>query len=245
MFILTSSAVILLILIAAGLALFWGKKRQVVAEDNVAVTVNKDGFIKRILPPGRHTLAPFEKIEFTLETKNKLTANQAAQIATADGVLVTINWSGIYTLNPQLITENVSQRLRNLPYAEKAIARQTDICLRKFIGEQTTPELFNPAIRERLERHLSQLVADRLKSLGIVLVSLNLQAIDLPREVTEAMNKARAMAALDNAIRQLDPATREVVRGVYQLDEMLHWDHYLPVPTRLGMKRLETSAQIR
>ncbi len=243
MFFLTSSAAIVVFLLVAGAAFFWHKKRQVVAEDSVAVTVNHDGFIKRILPAGRHTLQPYEKIEFTLETKTKLTANQAAHIATADGILVAINWSGVYTIQPELITENRSQRLRSLPNADKIIARQTDICLRKLIGEQTVQDLFNPTARQQLESQLNQLLAERLKPLGLAFSGLSLQAIDLPREVADALNKARAIATLDGAIRQLDPTTREVVRGVYQLDEILHWDAYLPMPSRLGMKRMESVAQ--
>jgi len=162
-------------------------------------------------------------------------------IATGDGLPVNINWSGTYALRPQLITEpeSRSQRLRGLPNAEKAIARQVDIHLRKLVGGQTIRELFNPATRERLERQLSQLLAERLKPQGIALNGINLQSIELPNEVAEALNKAKAIETLDGAIRQLDPTTREVVRGVYQLDEILHWDQYLPLPSRATMKKME------
>jgi hypothetical protein len=59
--------------------------------------------------------------------------------------------------------------------------------------------------------------------------------------VAKALNKAVAIETLDSAIRQLDPTTREVVRSAYQLDEILHWDAYLPVPSRHMMKRMETA----
>lgn len=211
---------------------------RLVPEDGVAITVDRNGFIKRVLPAGRHILHPFERIEFMLETKTKLTANQVMAAATSDGLLVTVNWSGVYSLRPGLITEQVSQRLRSLPNAGKAISRQVDIGLRQLLGYYTTQDLFKPTSRDRLERQLGELVADRLRGLGIVLAGLNLQAIELPAEVTEAINKAKAIEALDSAIRQLDPATREIVRGVYQLDEVLHWDSYLPTPSRLTMRRL-------
>ena len=211
---------------------------RLVPEDGVAITVDRNGFIKRVLPAGRHILHPFERIEFMLETKTKLTANQVMAAATSDGLLVTVNWSGVYSLRPGLITEQVSQRLRSLPNADKAISRQVDIGLRQLLGHYTTQDLFKPTSRDRLERQLGELVADRLRGLGIVLAGLNLQAIELPAEVTEAINKAKAIEALDSAIRQLDPATREIVRGVYQLDEVLHWDSYLPTPSRLTMRRL-------
>jgi regulator of protease activity HflC (stomatin/prohibitin superfamily) len=214
----------------------------VVREDSVAITINRDGFIKRVLPAGRHVLQPFEKIDFILETKTKLIANQAAAIATSDGIPVKINWSGTYSLKPELVTENISQRLRGLPNAEKAITRHADICLRKLVGDYAVLDLFKPATRERVERQLSQLLVDRLKPLGIVFNGLNLQVIDLPQEVAEAFNKAKAIETLDGAIRQVDPTTREVVRGAYQLDEILHWDAYLPTPSRMTMKRLEAMA---
>ncbi|NJN94768.1 MAG: SPFH domain-containing protein [Anaerolineales bacterium] len=233
---------IFVILAILGIVIFWSKQTQVVREDSVAITVNRDGFIKRVLPAGRHILQPFERVDFVLETKTKLIAHQAAAIATSDGIPVNINWSGTYSLKPDLITENTSQRLRGLANAEKAIVRNTDICLRKLMGDYAVADLFKPATRERVERQLSQLLADRLKPMGIGFNGLNLQVIDLPQEVAEAFNKATAIATLDGAIRQVDPTTREVVRSAYQLDEILHWDAYLPTPSRLTMKRMQAVA---
>ncbi|MCB0211584.1 MAG: SPFH domain-containing protein, partial [Anaerolineae bacterium] len=117
-----------------------------------------------------------------------------------------------------------------------------DIVLRKLIGNHTVRDLFNPATRDRFERQLSQTLVERLKPMGIALNGINLQAIELPNEVAEALNKAKAIETLDGAIRLIDPTTREVVRGVYHLDEILHWDQYLPVPSRLTMKRFEEAA---
>jgi regulator of protease activity HflC (stomatin/prohibitin superfamily) len=240
MTILIVSTIIFIILAVGGVFRF--KQTRVVTEDSVAITVNRDGFIQRVLPAGRHVLFPFEKVDFSLETKTKLILNQATAIATCDGIPANINWSGTYTLRPDLISDNISQRLRGLVNAEKAIARHTDICLRKLVGDYSVPDLFKPATRERIERQLSQLLADRLKPLGIVFNGLNLQVIVLPHEVAEAFNKAKAIETLDGAIRQVDPTTREVVRSAYQLDEILHWDAYLPTPSRLTTKRLQTVA---
>lgn len=234
------------ITIVAGLAVAAYAYRQartyVVREDSMAVTVDRDGFFKRLLSTGRHVLYPFERVDFTFETKTHLTMGHGLAIATGDGLLVNINWSGLYVLQPGLITENLSQRLRNLPNAQKPIGRNVDILLRKLVGEVTARDLFNPVVRDRLERRLTQLLTDRVRPLGIACNGFNLQAIELPVEVVEALNKARAIETLDGAIRQLDPTTREVVRGAYQLDEILHWDTYLPTPTRLTMKRLEKTA---
>lgn len=232
-----------LVLAAIGVAVFRHSQTRLVFEDNIAVTVDRDGFVKRVLPAGRHILQPFEKVDFMVEIKTRLSANRATAIATGDGLAINVNWSGVYTLSPDLITEQVSQRLRGLPNASKAITRNVDICLRGLVGNYTVQDLFKPTIRGRVERQLAQLVADRLRSLGIVLSSLNLQAIELPDEVAEALNKAKAIEALDGAIRQVDPTTREVVRGVYQLDEVLHWDAYLPTPSRLTVKRMEALAR--
>lgn len=241
MFLMTFVA-ILFILVVGGLSWFRHSRISIITEDNVAVTVDKNGFIKRVLPSGKHVLYPFEKIDFWLEVKPKLVANQVAAIVTGDGILLNIDWSGIYAVQPEQITERLSQRLRGLPHADKVIARNVDIALRKLVGDYTVQDLFKPAVRERIERQLSQVTVDRLKPMGIVPFSLNLQVIELPREVAEALNKAKAIEALDGTIRQLDPTTREVVRSAHQLDEILHWDAYLPVPSRLAMKRLEPMA---
>jgi regulator of protease activity HflC (stomatin/prohibitin superfamily) len=242
MLLFISFTVTLLLCVAIGVAVFSYKRMCLVNEDTVGVVVSRDGFFKRILPPGRHVLRPLERVDYTIETKTKLTTNQAMAIATCDGIPVNINWSSVFILQPERITESRSQRLRGLANAEKSLARHTDICLRKLVGDYTLQDLFRPTTREEIERHLNQLLAERLNPMGIVLKSLNLQAVDLPPEVAEAINKAKAITTLDNAIRQLDPTTREVVRGAYQLDEILHWDAYLPTPSRLTMKRLPTVA---
>ena len=218
-------AVTLLILTIGSVALFRHTHTIIVAEDSIAITVNKDGFIKRILSEGRNVLHPYERIEFAVEIKTKLAKNRAANIASSDGILVNIDWSGTYALRPDLIAdEGRNQKLRSLPKAEKAITRNADILLRKLIGSHPVRDLFNPAIRDRLERQLSQLIIDRLKPLGIALNSINLQTIQLPYEVAEALNKSKAIETLDGAIRQLDPTPREVVRGAYPLADVLPCD---------------------
>jgi regulator of protease activity HflC (stomatin/prohibitin superfamily) len=232
--------VIGVVLLASG-GIFLRKRTWLVAEDSVVVTVDRNGFIKRLLPAGRHLLGLFEKVDLVLETKTKLAAGQVIAVTTGEGIPVGIHWSGTYNVQPDLITEKRSQRLRSLPQAERAVARNTDICLRRLVASHRLEELFSPVVRERLERQLGQLLADRLKPLGITFNGLNLQTIELPGEVAEALTKARAIKTLDEAIRQLDPATREIVRGVYQLDEVLRWDTYLPAPSRLTMKQLQAA----
>jgi regulator of protease activity HflC (stomatin/prohibitin superfamily) len=220
---------------------FWQQRRCVVAEDTVAITVDGDGFIKRVLPSGRHLLRPFEKIDFILSVKPSRTGGYAAMVVTADGIPLTLNWSLIYACEPGLITEHLNRRLRGLLLAEAALSRHIDIALRRIVGGYPLPELFKPAIRERIERQVAHLVADKVKVAGLTLTSLDLQVFELPGEVAEAFNKAKAIETLDGTIRRLDPTTRDIVRGVYQLDEILHWDHYLPVPSRRTMKRLEAA----
>ena len=63
---LIASTMTLLILTTIGVAVFRHKKTFVVLEDKVAITVDRDGFIKRLLPAGRHILYPFEKVDFTV-----------------------------------------------------------------------------------------------------------------------------------------------------------------------------------
>ena len=243
---LIATLTLTILIFAAAFAVFLKKIYAVVVpEDHAAVTVNKDGFIKRVLPAGRHGLRPLERVDFTISTRTALASGRALDVATGDGILTRLHWSGTYALRPNLIADgDRSQRLRGLINAEKAITRNIDINLRRMVGAQQLSDLFKPAVRERLERQLSQLLADQLKPMGITFNKLNLQNIELPHEVTEALNKAKAMETLDNTIRHLDPATREVVRGVYQLDEVLHWDQYLPVPTRRTMGRLEAASQM-
>lgn len=240
MIILMSIIIAFVLAVTVSLAVYSARSR-VVAEDTIAITTDRAGFVQRVLPAGRHLLRPFEQITLTVETKTKLASGCATAISSGDGILVNIHWSGTYAIQPSFISagEARSQRLRNLPNAEKGLSRNVDILLRKLVGNYSVKDLFNPPLRERIERQLNQTLTDKLKPLGIAFNNLNLQAIELPPELAEAFNKAKAIETLDGAIRHLDPTTREVVRGAYQLDEILHWDQYLPVPSRMAMKRLE------
>ena len=49
MFLIVSVAT-LVILAVVGVAIFGYRKNLLVREDNIAITVNRDGFIKRVLP---------------------------------------------------------------------------------------------------------------------------------------------------------------------------------------------------
>ncbi len=211
---------------------YWWRQTILVPEDSAVVTTDKNDFIKRVLPAGTHRLRPFEKIAFTLETKPKLVTGQATAVVTQDGISVNVNWSGVYALEPERIAEKRSQRLRGLANGDKAIGRSVDISLRQLIGAHVIQELFRPATREQVEQQLYSSLADRLQPLGIVLVGFNLQVLELPAAVRDAFNKAKAIEALDGTIRQLDPTTQEVMRRAYHLDELLHWEAYLPVPSR-------------
>ena len=228
--------------LAAAVAIYRKIRSVVVPEDHVAVTANKHNFIKRVLPAGKHLLRPKERVDFLLDTRTKLAAGSASAIATAEGVAVRVSWSGTYALRPELITDSRSQKLRGLQHAERAISRNVDLALRRRLGNHTTPQLFNPSLRCELEEQLNHSITPRLKPLGVALNGINLQEIELPAEVTDALNKATALTALDHVIRDMDPASREIVRGVYQLNEVLHWDQYLPVPSRRAMQKLDATA---
>lgn len=234
---LTIAVILAAILLGVAATSFARRYSRVVPEDYAAVTVTKNGFIKRVLPAGRHLLAPFERIELTLPLKTSLAGGCATAVAASDGIPLSISWSGTYALRPDLITDSRSQRLRGLPNAERAITRNVDLGLRRLVGGVTARDLFNPAVRDRLERQLSQVLIDKLSPLGISFNALNLQTIELPAEVAEALNKARAIETLDGAIRQVDPTTREVVRGAYRLDEILRWEQYFPLPARSATSR--------
>lgn len=215
------------VLIAAGVVV--RRSTAIVPEDWGAVVVDRHGFIRRTLPAGVHRLRPgLDRIEFMFETKTRLGQGTVENVSTADAIPLRLTWSGAYVLNPALITDKVSQRLRGLPKAERGLQRQVEIALRRLVGAYTLEELFRGAVRERIERQLTDVVAARLRPTGVVLDGLNLQTLELPPEVASALNQARAIEALDAAIRRSDAATREVVTGAHKLDELLAWSEYLP-----------------
>ena len=220
-----------LLILGAGVGLYWFIRRStvIVPEDHNAVIVNRQGFVKRVLPAGVYHLKPgLEKIEFTFETKTKLVQGVANDVPTAEGILLTVHWSGIFARDPNLITEKVSQRLRGLPTAHAGIQRKADIALRRLIGSYSLQDLFRPAIRERVERQLTAALQSALKPSGIIFSGLDLQSILPPEEVRNALNQAQAIHTLDSAIRTSDTSTREIVVGAHQLEDLIEWSKLLP-----------------
>ncbi len=231
---------VLLAAVVAGY-MYWRVGLYLVPEDSVAVTIDQHGFFSRLLPAGRQRLHPFERVELILSTRTQLASGQTADVTTRDAAGVVIHWSGPFRLQPAHITEAHSQRLRSLPNAERIITRQVDILLRRLVGQIPLRGLFLPSTRRRLEHQLNLLLAENLRPLGIDWLGISLQTIDLPREIVQALNKARAIETLDEAIRRLDPTTRQIVQGAYRLDELIHWDSYLPGLSRLAMRQAAIS----
>jgi regulator of protease activity HflC (stomatin/prohibitin superfamily) len=230
--------IISLILIVAGSIYLFQRNTTIVPEDHQAVVVDSQGFVKRVISAGPHHLKPWrEKIEFTIETKTRLVQGTAADVPTAEGILLTVQWSGTYRPNTELITENLSQRLRGLPKAPASIQRKVDVVLRRLVSAYTLRELFRPVIRDRIERQLTEALKSQLSSSGIVLNGIDLQAIIPPEEVLHALNQAQAIQTLDTAIRASDTATRDMVAGAHQLEELIEWGKLFPPYGRYALSQ--------
>jgi len=230
------------VLVAIWLVYLYQHNQVTVPEDHKAVVVDRQGFIKRVIPAGTHQLKfGLEKIEFMFEDKTKLAKGLATEIPTAEGILLNIQWSGTYTPDIGLITEKVSQRLRGLPKTEAGLQRQVDIMLRRLVGAYTLRDLFKPAIRDRIERQLGQALKSKLQPSGIILNGIDLQAIVPPDEILHALNQAQAIQTLDQAIRTSDGTTRNLMTGAHQFEEMLEWSKLFPPYGRYALSQPASS----
>ena len=235
--------IITLSVIGIGLFFLFQRSSVLVPEDHQAVVVDRNGFVKRVISAGTHHLKPgLERVEFVVEAKTKLARGGAINIPTAEGILLSVQWSGIYALNTDLITEKVSQRLRGLPKAEASITRQVDLALRRLIGAYSLKELFKPSVRDRIERQLTEALKSKLQPAGIELNGFDLQAITPPQEVSQALNQAQAIQTLDTVIRASDAATRDMVAGAHQLEDMVEWSKLFPPYGRYALTQ-NTAAQ--
>ncbi|MEM7028314.1 MAG: SPFH domain-containing protein [Chloroflexota bacterium] len=219
------------------------KNSVVIPEDYNAVVVDRSGFIKRVLSTGHHQLKPgLESIEFMFETKNKLAQGCATGLPTTEGILLDMQWSGVFMRNPDLITEKTSQRLRGYQNTEKALQRHVDVILRRLIGAYTLKDLFSPTIRERIERQVTETLKSKLASSGVVFSNFDLLTITPPEEVLHALNQAQAIQTLDGAIRASDRATRDLVANAQQLEDMIEWGKILPPYGRYALAKSSLSS---
>lgn len=102
MFSLITMLVIAVLLISATtVAVYRHYRKFVVLEGYAAVTATKNGFVNRVLPTGCHILQPFEKVLFTVEVKTRPLPVRTVNVATSNGVMLTIQWTGALPWTPR------------------------------------------------------------------------------------------------------------------------------------------------
>jgi len=197
----------------------------------------------RFLSPGRHWIRPLEQIKAIASTAPGVTNGECKRAQTDGGVTVDIKWSFAYRLNPAAIADDLRPNVANmlLKSIEPLFHTHVNNCITYLFDQHTVATICEHGARQRLERELRDLVAERLAPFGVQTYRVILKSIELPLDVVAAVeashkqelladSEARALERLHQAISKYSPADMERLLQLRQLQEMGQHGVSLHVP---------------
>lgn len=197
----------------------------------------------RFLLPGRHWLRPFEQIKAIASVASGMTNGECSRAQTDGGVMVGIKWSFAYRLNSAAIADDLRPNVANmlLKSIEPLFHTHVNNCITYLFDQHTVATICEHGARQRLERELRDLVAERLAPFGVQTYRVILKSIELPRDVNAAVeashkqellaeSEARALERLHQVVSQYTDADMERLLQLRQLQEMGQHGVSLHVP---------------
>lgn len=148
--------------------------------------VQRYGRATRVLEPGMHYVNPIseEMISVDIKTHVKELANQ--EVITKDNLPVTID-GDIYYRRVDVTRSCFS--IYDLEYAMDQLGHST---LRNVFGRSTLQECLDH--REDLARNIQQIVGEQTKAWGVVVESIQIRDIKIPKHIQEMLASAATAA---------------------------------------------------
>lgn len=198
---------------------------------------------QRFLLPGRHLLHPLEHVKKVVSTApGFVTGDCKAQ--TDGGVVVAVQWSLTYCLNPAAIEEFLQPNMANtlLKSVEPMLRTHMNNCVTYLFDQHSVGAVCAAGARQRLERELRDLVVERLAPFGIQTYRVILRNVQLPPDVLAAVeaahkqemmahSEARALERLHQAVSKFSETDMERLLHLRQLQELGQNGVSLHVPT--------------
>jgi hypothetical protein len=197
----------------------------------------------RFLMPGRHLLRPLDQLKKVVPIPPSIASGECGRAQTDGGVNVSAKWSLAYRLDPTAVAPELRPNVANmlLKSIEPLLHTHINNCITHLFDQQTVATVCDRGARQRLERELRDLVAERLLPFGVQTYRVILKSVDLPRDVMVAVeaahkqellaeSEARALERLHQVIRQFSDVDMERLLQLRQLQEMGQHGVTLHVP---------------
>ncbi|MBK8987326.1 MAG: hypothetical protein IPM39_14825 [Chloroflexi bacterium] len=198
----------------------------------------------RFLLPGRHWLRPLEHVQKMAPIAPSFVSGECGRAQTNGGVTVAAKWSLAYCLNPTAVDEELQPNVANmlLKSIEPLLHTHVNNCITYLFDQHTVETVCDQGARQRLERELRGLVAERLAPFGVQTYRVILKSIVLPAEVMAAVeaahkqellahSEARALERLHQAVSKFSDNDMERLLQLRQLQELGQHGVTLHVPT--------------
>jgi len=198
----------------------------------------------RFLLPGRHWLRPLEHVQKVVSIAPGFVNGECGRAQTDGGVAVAVKWSLAYCLNPTAVDEELRPNVAHmlLKSIEPLLHNHVNNCVTHLFDQHTVTTVCDHGARQRLERELRDLVAERLSPFGVQTYRVMLKSIVLPTEVMAAVeaahkqevlahSEARALERLHQAVSKFSDNDMERLLQLRQLQELGQHGVALHVPT--------------
>jgi hypothetical protein len=136
----------------------------------------------KLAGPGRVLITPRQRILTRLYVGPSGQSFQYKAVRTLEEVSLDMTVQILYRLDPDLFTDDLLSRVANLNNGmwHKILHWQTEYVLRMLIAQYPWRDLNRADVQKRLERQLTQTLADRLKMVGMAVLSICLVKTELP-----------------------------------------------------------------
>ena len=147
----------------------------------------------KVVGPGQVLLIPLQRALARFYVGPMGHSFQYSQVRTIEDVSINVTAQIIYRVAPELFSASLLPRVPGLNDGgwQKILHWQTEYVLRMLIAQLPWRELSQEQAQKRLERHLTQTLADRLKMMGLDIVAVYLIKMELPANLQKTLIQAQ------------------------------------------------------
>lgn len=143
----------------------------------------------QVIGPGWVWIKPWQRVITKLEVEPQGQALQFNEVRTAENVPLNVALQVLYQVDPDLFTADLLPKLPKLNEAgwQYVLKWRAEHTLRSLLVGYAWQELGKVETQHKLERRLTQTLADALKVIGLKIIAVYLVKIELPADLQQTL----------------------------------------------------------
>ncbi len=146
----------------------------------------------QVVGPGWVWVKPWQKSLLRFYVGSQSQGFTIDEVRTADNIPLNLTAQLLYQVEPALFSQSL---LPNLPFLHGGVWQtilrwRSEYALRQMLLNYTWAELSRPGVQPRLERHLSQIVSEFVKVVGLKVQTFCLVKVELPTTLQRTLVQA-------------------------------------------------------